>query len=141
MLKRVSKRLNKNGERGISLVEVILIMVILGISVIPLSRLSVGNLTSEGKYSIMMNAMYHAEEVMERIIADYAATADGRGYDWVIANWSGSSTPNPPAGLSGIVSISAEDTLNSVAYVVVQTTVSGASIPDVSLITWLINNN
>lgn len=138
MLDRLSKIYRRvRDERGVSLVEVVLIMVILGITVVPLSRLSVANLKSSGRYATITKAAYYAEEVMEQIIADYAAEDAGRGYDWVVANWPGSA-PNPPTGFSGNVSISAEDTLNNVIYVVAQVAVSGSEIPDLVLTTWLV---
>ena len=124
-------------ERGVSLVEVVVMLVILGIVLVPLSRLTVKNLTFGGEYVTMTKAIYYAQECMEEVIADYAAEEDGRGYDWVVANWSGS-TDVPVSGLSRSVAISAADTLNGVTYVVVQVTVSGADIPNVTLTTWLV---
>ena len=127
-------------EKGATLVEVVLILVILGISVIPLSRLAIGNMTSGGKNTMVSRAIFYAEELMEQVIADYAAVNAGRGYDWVVANWAGQSGTNPPTGLSGLVTISPEDTLNGVAYVVVQTSITGGDIPTITLETWLVSN-
>ncbi len=124
-------------EKGFALIEIVMVIVILGIAVIPLTRLAMKNNTESGKYALMTTAMNHAEEAMEQMIADYAAVNAGRGYDWVITNWSGASTPDPPAGFSGTVSISAEATLNDVTYVVVTVTVSNSEISDVVLTTWL----
>ncbi len=138
ILSRIRRRIEN--ERGVSLIEIILVMVVLGIAVFPLAQLAVMNTNSGGKYVTMTRAIYHAEELMEQIIADYAAVDAGRGYDWVITNWSGQASPNPPAGFTGMVSISAEDSLNGVAYVVVQAKVSGTDIPDVTLATWLVDN-
>lgn len=142
LLDRLNKIFHKIlTERGVSLVEVIIVMVVLGITIVPLGRLAVLNLKSGGQYATMTRAIYHAEELMEQVIADYAAEEAGRGYDWVVAHWAGQTSPNPPAGLTGSVSISAEDSLNGVKYVVVQATVSGTDIPDVALTTWLVNND
>ena len=143
---RITKTFSESGwkirnEKGATLIEIVILLLIFAISVIPLSRLVMRNLNSGGRYSTMSRAILHAEESMEQIIADYAANTVGMGYNWVIANWSGSSTPNPPAGLTGNVTISAEDTLKGVPYVVVETTVRGTDIPDVVLTTWLINTN
>jgi len=128
-------------ERGMSLIEVVIILVILGITVVPLSRLAVNNQKSGGRFATMNRALFHAEEAMEQIVADYMATDASRGYDWVIANWSGQSTPEPPAGITGSVSISAEDSLNGVKYVVVQTTVGGTDINSITLTTWLVSDH
>ena len=127
--------------RGVTLIEIIIVLVILGIAVIPLSRLAVKNVNSGGKYATMSRAMFHAEEVMEMVIADYAAEDGSRGYDWVLTNWSGQSSPSPPPGLTGSVSISAENTVKGVTYVEVLVTVTGSDIPDVTLTTLLVDNN
>ena len=127
-------------ERGVSLIEIVLIIVIIGIAAVPLSRLSIVNQTTSGKYGSTTKAIFYAEEVMEQLISDYAAVDAGRGYDWVNINWPGS-TPIPPSGLSGNVTISAEDTLNGVPFVIVQLTVSGTDITDVTLETWLVDND
>ena len=143
---RIAKVFSEGGrkirnEKGATLIEIVILLLILAISVIPLSRLVMRNLNSGGRFSTMSRAILHAEESMEQIIADYAANTAGMGYDWVISNWAGQSTPNPPAGLTGNVTISAEDTLKGVPYVVVETTVRGTDIPDVILTTWLIDIN
>ena len=148
--RRVRSRLLKNfrvgigawsGESGFSLVEIVIIMLVLGIALVPLTRVSITNLTNGGRFAMETKALVYAQGVVETIIADYMAMDEGRGYDWVIANWSGASTPNPPTGLVGSVAISAEDSLNQVPYVVVQTTVAADDIPNVVLSTWLVKND
>jgi len=140
MLKRL-KRLKHLllDEKGLSMMEVVLIIVIIGIAIIPLSQLSVMNQKAGGRFGTTTKALFYAEEVMEQIIADYMAIEGGRGYQWVITNWPGS-TPSPPSGLQGNVSISAQDTLNSVRYVTVHVTVGGTDIPDVVLETWMVEH-
>ena len=141
MLSIVSRiRRKMEVERGFSLVEIVLVIVVLGMTVFPLARLAVVNTNSGGRYVMMTRAIFYAEEIMEQIIADYAAEDAGRGYDWVRTNWPGT-TSNPPAGLTGSVAISSETTLNGVDYVVVQVTVSGTDIPDVVLTSWLVDNS
>jgi len=126
-------------ERGMTLIDVIVMMVILAIAVVPLSRLSMTNLKSSANSTMLTRAMFYAQEVMEQIVADYEADDAGRGYDWVRTNWPGS-TSYPPAGLSGSVSISSPGTRNGVEYVVVQVTVSSSEIPNVNLSTWLVSD-
>jgi len=128
------------GEVGMSLIEIVLILTILAIALAPLTRLSVTNLIFSGRYAVMTKAVYYTQERMEEIIADYAAESAGRGYDWVISNWS-DKTDTPGSGFIRGVTISAENTLNDVTYVVVQVSVSGTDIPDVALETWLVDNN
>lgn len=127
-------------EKGVSLVEVIVIIVIVSIAVTPLSRLAVTNLKSGGHFSIMTRAISYAQNTMEEVVADYAAEDGGRGYAWVQANWDGVSS-SPESGFTSTVNISNEDTLNQVAYVEVDVYVSAPEINTVSLSTWLINPN
>ena len=138
---RLIKRMKHviESEKGVSMMEVVLIIVIIGIASVPLTRLSMLNQTTQGKIGTATRAIFYAEEVMEQIVSDYMAEDGGRGFDWVLNNWPGS-TPNPPSGLSGSVSISAVDTLNGVPYVTVNVTISGTDISDMSMETWLIKN-
>jgi hypothetical protein len=90
-----------------------------------------------GRYATMTRAIHYAQETMEQIISDYAAEAAGRGYDWVRSNWDAASD-TPAAGFSRSVSISSEQEVNDVGYVVVQVTVTGQDIDPVVLTTWLV---
>jgi len=129
-----------SGESGMSLIEIIIIIVILGIALLPLTRLSVGNVNSGTEYFTATKATCYAEEIMENIIADYKSTDPTiGGYNNVRNNWPGSVTnPAPPAGCSGSVSISPEDSLNSVKYVIVTVGVIAVGITNINLQTWLI---
>lgn len=141
MLNRFYKKRSKVwDESGLSLIEIVIILVILSIVIVPLGRLSVRNMTSGGMYATMTKAISYAQEWVEQIIADYAADDAGRGYDWVRTNWSGSSD-TPDTGLSRSVAISGQGTLNGVTYVVVTVTVSGTGINNVVLTTWLVDNS
>ena len=139
--KLLKKRQIVQKEGGSTLLEIVILVLVVSIAIFPLSRLAVKNLKSFGGFATIGKAIFHAEAAMEEVIADYAATGTGRGYDWVRSYWSGHSTSDPPPGVTGIVSISQEFSLDSVDYVIVQVTVSGTDIPDVSLSTWLTNNN
>lgn len=142
MLKKIVsyvKHLYQN-EQGVSLIEVIIIVLITAIAAIPLTRLSVANQQSGGRYGMSTRAVFYAEEVMEQVVSDYAAKDDGRGYDWIRSNWAGRTPSGPPDGLSGTVTVSSQDSLNGVAYVAVQVTVDGEGISPVTLETWFIEN-
>lgn len=131
-------------KKGFTLVEIVIVLIVVGITVVPLSRLSVKNLVSGGRYAIMTRAIFYAEGVMEHILADYNSPdtdpGDVGGYDNVQTNWYGPA-PDCPAEFSGYVDISVENTLNGVNYVVVTVTVSGAEISDVTLTTWIVDTN
>lgn len=103
MLKKVKKYRNKlKTEKGFSLVELIIIMIILGISLVPLTTLIKTNQKGIGDITLSVQAEYFTQSVMEQIIADY--TSSTRGYDWVINNWSGTTVTqnnlNIRAGIS-----------------------------------------
>lgn len=139
MLEQLKRMLSKlSDEKGVSLIEVVIILVILAITVAPLGRLSVQNMKSGGDYVTMTRTMSYAQGRMEEIVADYSSAS--RGYDWVKTNWSGVAD-SPSTGLSRTVSISSETVLNGVTYVVVTTTVSGSGIEDVQLKMWLVDND
>ncbi len=141
MLKKARKiGFKLSGEKGMSLIEVIIIIVILGIALLPLSHLSIGNLNSASIYLTATKATCYAEEIMENIIADYKSNDPYiGGYSNVIKNWGGVVTnPAPPAGMSGRVSISPETIFNGVRYSVVTVTVTANGIQDVNLTTWLV---
>ena len=128
-------------EQGMSLVEIIIIMVILGISLLPISRLSISNAYFGGRYVTMMRSVYYAQEVMEHIIADYNSD-DGTigGYSNVRTNWPGT-VSGSPIGLTGSVTISGEQTRSGIKYVTVLVRVSGTDIPDIDLTTLLVDNS
>ncbi len=105
---------------GMSLVEVILVIVLIGIVALPISRLSVTNTKSLGKYAKITQAVYDLESISERIWADYKA----RGYGWVRNNWQRSGT-TPSENFSYSVQISSPQTRDGVTYVVVTVTVTG----------------
>ncbi len=127
-------------EKGVSLVEVILILVIVSIAIWPLTRLTISNVKAGGRYSYMTRAISYAQNTLEEIIADYAAEAAGRGYTWVQSNWDGA-TSAPAVGFTTNVTVSSEDSLSGVWYVEVDVSVSGPDIDNITLSTWLINPN
>ncbi len=124
-------------EQGFSLIEVVIIILIIGIAMVPLSRVTVANLKRGGDQSLITQSMFYAEERMEEIIADCAADDAGRGYAWTVSNWDGNSD-SPATGFTRTVDISAESTADSVDYVELTVTVSYSGIENVTLGTWLV---
>lgn len=129
------------GQKGISLVEVILVIVLIGITIIPISRLSMQNLTQGTKYFVQTDAIADMQSMMEQIYADYLATLTGhsmtRGYDWVRANWNGSTGTTVSGKFNYAVSISNEQVQNGVTYVAVTVTITGEGIDPITNTTWL----
>ncbi|MBN2030881.1 hypothetical protein JW824_11640 [bacterium] len=135
MLNRLLKvRIRLGNEKGLSLIDVIAMLIILGIAVPALTRLSVVNSRGGAKFLLMTRAVYSAEGIMEQIMADYRSP--NRGYDWVKSYWAGTA-PALEAGFSCLVSISSESTFNGLSYVDVTVTVSNPDFPDVVLNTSL----
>ncbi|OVE79244.1 hypothetical protein BVY01_03035 [bacterium I07] len=135
---KIEKRIHRlSNSHGFSYIEVIVGLVILCLAIVPLSRLTKLSNKTSGMTTDLHQGVTHAEEVIELIISDWGATNEGRGYDWVITNWSGQPTPNPPSGLSGLVTLSSEIILNGVTYVEVTVTVSGVAQSDIYVKTLL----
>lgn len=139
MLKGLRLYLNSGFKKqdGFSLMEVVIIILIIGVAMIPLSRATISNLQMGGKQSLTTQSMFYAKERMEEIVADCAADDAGRGYSWTISNWDGDSD-TPAAGFTRSVDISSESTIDSVDYVVATVTVSYSGIEDVTIGSWLV---
>jgi Tfp pilus assembly protein PilV len=102
-------------SRGFSLIEIIIILVILAITLLPLSQLSVTNTKAGAIYVSHTRAMFLAQGLMEQIIADYNSdSATLGGYDNVVANWSSNSGLRE--GLAWTVTISSESLTYGVRY-------------------------
>jgi Tfp pilus assembly protein PilV len=116
-----------SGQRGMSLIEVILMLVVLGVVALPLYKLSVTNLKSEVKYFAIEKAGLDARTVSEQILADYGNSA--RGYAWVRTNWAGRSGTGISNKYHYAVTLSAEMvTATGMHYTEVTVTVSGTDL-------------
>jgi len=125
-------------QSGMSIVEVIIVLVLIGVVVLPLSRLSVTNSRSVGRYARMTQAVYDAQNIAEQIWADYKASGAGRGYTWVRNNWSNKSGTISYSNNTYSVQISSPQTSNGVTYVVVTVSVTGSGLPSPARVTfWL----
>lgn len=140
MLKIFPPRRLIEDQSGFSLVEIIIVLIILGVSLVPISQVSIQNAHFGGRFVTMTRALYFAQEIMENIIADYNSP-DGTigGYTNVRSNWPGT-VSGATTGLTGTVSISAEYALNGINCVNVLVRVSGTDIPNVDLTTLLVEN-
>lgn len=140
MLKTFPSRRLIEDQSGFSLVEIIIVLIILGVSLVPISQVSIQNAYYGGRFVTMTRALYFAQEIMENVIADYNST-DGTigGYTNVRSNWPGT-VSGAPTGLTGTVSISAEYALSGINCVNVLVRVSGTDIPNVDLTTLLVEN-
>lgn len=127
-------------EKGVSLIEVVIVIVILGISVIPLSKLVIKNQQSLADYVLLTQAEFFCQSCMEEFIGYYTAEDAGYGYDWVVANVNGAIRSHPSMPWSAQADIDLM-TLDDVNYAVLTVTVAtGDAIPDVSLETWMVDS-
>lgn len=127
------KKLQNN--RGYTLIEVILIVVVLGIAIPSMMQLISSVLVDSHQSEIVSQATIYAQEKLETILADKANP--DRGYAWIITP--GNYPDDVPA--SGFTrSVSVETTgmsQNGIPYALVRVTVSHATIPDLTITTWL----
>ena|GEM_PF-6745611 len=123
-------------EGGFTLVELVIVIMLLGIAVFPLSNLLRSNIRSSVENEQISKSAFFAQMKMEQIIADYKA----RG----VADITASAYDDTWEGLTCTVTrdpaASGEwNTLDGVNYVTVTVTVSGgANTPDISVDVWLV---
>ncbi len=134
---RIKKCLNAAFEnsKGLTLIEVILVIVVLSIAVTSLLELMSSILVYSNDSVILTQAMMYAQEKMEEIIAD--KKNPNRGYDWIITpgNYE---NDTPAQGFTRSVSIETSNKVyNGVPYALVEVSVAHEDLPVVKLTTWL----
>ena len=126
-------------NQGFTLLEVILVIVIIGISVPPVLTLFTQNLTDSSESEAYSKASLHAMERMEEILGDKRAVDDGYGWSYILVT---NQYPNdtPETGYTRSVSIDTTGYFYSgVTYALIQVTVSHADINNVVLTSWATN--
>jgi len=120
-------------QDGFSLVEIIVVIVVLGIAVFPLSRLLRINLVSSAKAEKITRATFTAQEKMEEIIGDYKNP--GRGYAYVtdVYNYPEESV----GGFTRTVDVTVGD-LNGITCAEITVTVNSVETGDMKLRAWLV---
>ncbi len=74
---------NRLSERGMSLVEIIVVIVMLGIVVYPLMGLAKANLKGLAEYSQIQKAQFDLQSQMEQVLADFSSL----GFDGLKTGW------------------------------------------------------
>ena len=123
---------------GFTLMEVVLIIVIAGIAVLPLSMLFANTSIRSGDARNATIAAQLAAAKMEEITADKNSPTRGFSY-LVAANYP---AENPVAAFpnySRSVSIAADSTYDGVTFRTVDVTVACPNIPAVTVTTWFTN--
>ena len=123
-------------DRGYSLVEVVLVVVLVAVAIPPLLRLFGHSVLSSVDAEVRTKAVYYAQEKLEQILNDKKIAG---GYQTVITP--GRYPADQPAeGFQRTVTIDTTGMVyNGVRYARVVVTVSHQGIPDVQLETWITN--
>jgi Tfp pilus assembly protein PilV len=122
-------------EAGFTLVEIVLIIVIAGIAILPLSMLFANSSIHSSDARNATLAAQLAEAKMEELTADKNSPARGFSY-LVAANYPAESPVTAFPGYSRSVSFGTDSTYDSVTFRTVSVTVTCANIPAVTLTTW-----
>jgi Tfp pilus assembly protein PilV len=123
------------GAAGFTLIEAVLIIVIAGIAVLPLSMLFANTSIHSSDARNATVAAQLAEAKLEEITADKNSTS--RGFSYLIA--ANYPAENPVAAFSNYnrsVAIAADSTYDGVTFRTVSVTVACPNIPNVTVATW-----
>ena len=120
---------------GFTLVEVVLVVVIAGIALLPLSMLFANSSIRSGDARTATVAAQLAQSKMEEIAADKSSPA--RGFDYLVgANY----LPEDPVpafpGYRRTVAVAPDSSFDGIRFRAVTVTVAGGKLPPVSLTTW-----
>lgn len=125
----------RRGSAGFTLPEVILIIVIAGVALFPLSMLFANTSIRSGDAHAATVAAQLAEAKMEEIAAD--KNAPSRGFTYLVA--SNYPTEDPVAAFPGYVrsvSFAPDSVYDGVTFRTVSVTVTARNVPPVTLTTW-----
>jgi type II secretory pathway pseudopilin PulG len=115
-------------ESGFSLIELVIMVMILGITLIPLTSLSINNIRNTGRQIEMTRGIMYAEECIEYVWSFYGDTQTaGRGYQGILdgnMSFAAGLPSNLEAGYSRSYSVSSTQTLDGVDYIDVTVTVN-----------------
>ena len=133
-LQKISRgRAACSGQKGFTLIELIMVIVILGIALFPLLRLLSSVLVDTNSGDVLSQASFLAQSKLEKIISEKHA----HGFDWVVAQYAYESE-TPVTGFVRTVSIDTTNmSLNQVRYALVQVSVSHSAMQDILVSTWL----
>jgi Tfp pilus assembly protein PilV len=123
---------------GFTLVEIVLIIVIAGIAILPLSMLFANSSIHSSDARNATLAAQLAQAKMEELTADKNSPARGFSY-LVAANYPAENPVTAFPGYGRSVSFGTDSTYDSVTFRTVSVTVTCTNIPPVTLTTWFTN--
>ena len=122
-------------QSGFTLIEVVLIIVIAGVAILPLSMLFANASIRSGDARDAAVAVELAQAKMEEIAAD--TSSPSRGFDYLArANYPPEHPVTAFPRFRRSVSVSADSTFDGVHFRAVSVTVGTTSIPPITLTTW-----
>jgi Tfp pilus assembly protein PilE len=124
-------------QKGMTLMEVILIIIILGITVVPLTQVSMGNLKASARAARLTKAVFACQSILDQVIGYYENNGYAAARTRYAGGESGTCVPTGSSGLTYTIAMSAEATVATVTYCDVTVTVTGALVPSVVLKTRL----
>ncbi|MDM7925004.1 MAG: type II secretion system protein [bacterium] len=131
----VQPRKSRYSERGMSLVEIIVVIVMLGIVAYPLTGLAKANLKGLAQYSQMQKAQFDLQSQMEQVLADFSSL----GYDGLKTGWQ-EKTGKTGSGLFNYhVTFTADVVRNSITCSDVTVTLSGGTLREPISLTTMIS--
>ncbi len=124
-------------QKGFSVIEVILVVLIIAVAVPPILSMFSQNLTSSVEAEFYTKAAYYCEEKLEQILADKRASKSGKGYDYILqANRY--PDDNPETVYTRTVTIdTAGHVYESIRYAEVKVSVSHPQITTVVIGSWV----
>lgn len=122
-------------HEGFTLIEMVLIIVIAGVAILPLSMLFANTSIRSGDARNATTAAQLAQAKMEELTADKNSVA--RGFSYLLTgNYPAESPVTGFSGYNRSVSFAIDSTYDGVTFRTVSVTVSCPNIPAVTMTTW-----
>ncbi|MBN2201353.1 prepilin-type N-terminal cleavage/methylation domain-containing protein [bacterium] len=113
-----------NSERGMSLMEVIIAIVLIGIVSLPLLQLAKANLKSVAAFSQIEKAQFDLKSQMEQVLASYRAL----GYDAIKVGWEDKTGKTVSGSFNYHVQFGPDQVINGITCSTVTVTLTGGTL-------------
>ncbi len=124
-------------NRGASLVELIMAIIVAVVALYPLLSTMISAASNAPTGELVTRATFLAQGELERLLSDYRSPS--RGYDYILAaNYPDvSAIPSQP-GFTVTFSVAGEDSIDTVKFREVVVAATHPAIPSVQLVTWVV---